>query len=60
MARSKKGQATGEIGRSADRVNNLREFTAEAEAQSDLKTWRRLAMSRVSRLTRWRANSPGG
>jgi len=41
MVRSKKGQAIGEAGRSGERVKELKEFTEEAEAQSDLKTWRR-------------------
>lgn len=41
MARSKNGQAIRESQRTAEKITLLNEFISEAEAQSDLATWRR-------------------
>jgi len=41
MARSKTGQAIRESQRTPQRLEQLKEFLTEAEAQSDLATWRR-------------------
>jgi len=41
MARSKNGQAIRESQRTPEKLEQLKEFLDEAEAQSDLVTWRR-------------------
>jgi transposase len=41
MARSRNGQAIRESQRTAEKLTLLNEFISEAEAQSDLATWRR-------------------
>lgn len=41
MGRSKNGQAIRESQRTPEKIGQLREFLEEAEAQSDLATWRR-------------------
>ena len=63
MVRSNKGQAIGEAGRSVERVRELREFTEEAEAQSDLKAWvsvRRIVCASPVALSRHRSRAPCG
>jgi len=41
MARAKKGQAIRESQRTEEKLDTLKEFIQEAEALSDLWTWRR-------------------
>lgn len=61
MARSKNGQAIRESQRTPEKLGQLKEFFDEAEAQSDLATWRRgravLGYCRMSRGPRLRGRS---